>query len=817
MSAKHLTEQIKLHFIVEGAAGKFAFKGSKHWKCKYCEHRFTGTATKLKDHFLDKCNLDYCMTKMPVEERARREEGIRQGKWVAHVLMYGEAGGSDPSNSRTAAAEVPEFPSSQAGATGITGETPTPHSTADTVLGSKSSKAVSRGPLRQTLIEEADNIGSDAVVGVVMDNAGVCVKAGKMVEAAYPNIFRVRCTAHALNLALEDMYKDMAWMAKVVNAGNRVGKFFTNVDKVRAMFNNYLPKTKLKRLTTTRFATNFEMLGSLKDLKNALDRCVCDAGWVDKMVQADQLVALNEVTTIILDKGKFLSNLNKALDVMKLVVELLRLVDGQGPTISKVYVKMNMVVQRIRALDCLSSEEHEAVECILINRWSFMASELHCVATFLDPEHRMHNAQRDPEVRAGFNIWLYSWMPRDKLKEVSFQVDQWVNGLGGLSTEQARDQASRQPPALWWEAFGSKHDLLAPQAIKLLGQANSSAACEWNWSLHELTCGRRRTKLMPERMAKLVYNNRNVRLLRSNQRGGGDDIHIPWADDVPVEKEMEEWYADWLKRVHGDVDEEEVVVVDVDDEEGEFPLRRTFQCNDEVEERLCDEEDSDLVGTRQRDWHECTKLGKYRERELRRRSGSELAVPPELYTVEGYAFAMAARQAGTWVKGRAEGPRSRRKNKGKEKDDGNTPVQRGKRNALEPEQPRPKRSRPTLAEQAERRAQKAIEKAAKAAADAAAAKAVAVKAVAHKAKAAVRADARNVVAGKTKRVAVINDDDDDDILEDIRGDEEPEGSTSTSSSSSSSLESSGRKGMKKGDDEGVGEGAADQEESGEEE
>ncbi|GBG60211.1 hypothetical protein CBR_g3455 [Chara braunii] len=160
---------------------------------------------------------------------------------------------------------------------------------------------------------------------------------------------------------------------------------------------------------------------------------------------------------------------------------------------------------------------------------------------------------------------------------------------------------------------------------------------------------------MPERMAKLVYNSWNIRLLRSHQSGRGDDIHIPWVDDVPVEKEMEEWYADWLKRAHGDVDEEEVAVVDVDDEEDEFPLRRTFQCNDEVVERLCDE-DSALVGTRRRDCHECTKPGKYREQELRRRSGSELPVPRELYTEEGYVLVMAARQAGTWVEGRVEGP-----------------------------------------------------------------------------------------------------------------------------------------------------------------
>ncbi|GBG75263.1 hypothetical protein CBR_g19897 [Chara braunii] len=592
-------------------------------------------------------------------------------------------------------------------------------------------------------------IGADAVVGVVMDNARVCVKAGKMVESAYPTIFSVGCTAHALDLALEDMYKEMPWMAHVVDAGNKVGRFFSNVDMARALFDHYSPKTKLKRPAATRFATNFEMLQSLKELRKPLDRCVCDKGWVDKMVRNDQLVAFHDVTAIVLDKGDFWRNLQKALDVMRPVVELLRLVDGQGATISKVYFKMDQVVQNLRALESLSVEEHEAVERILMSRWAFLTSELHCVAAFLDPEHLMHNAQRDPEVSC---------------REVSSQVDQWVNALGGFSTEQAREQACDQPPALWWEAFGSKHDLLAPQAIRLLGQASSSAACERNWSLHELIYGWRRTKLLPERMAKLVYISWNVRLLRRNQRGEGDEIHIPWADDVPVDREMEEWYVHWLDRVHDDVHREEVVEVDCDDEGDEIPMRRTFMQNDEVDDKLVEEEETLLVGTRQRDWHECTKPGKHHEQELRRRSGCQLPVPGELYTEEGYALAMEARQAGTWVQGRDEARTKRRgKDKGKqtvEHDD--APAQPGKRKAVQQEQPRPKRGRPTNAEQAARKAKKAEEKAMAAAAEA---KAAAYKASAAKAKAAAKAAKKSARGGKAKKSVIVSDDDDEDVPE----------------------------------------------------
>ncbi|GBG65404.1 hypothetical protein CBR_g50765 [Chara braunii] len=239
--------------------------------------------------------------------------------------------------------------SSHVAGAGVTGETVTPQSTVGTVLGSKPSSGRS---LRQTVIEEADN--------VVM----------------------------------------------------------------------------LKR-PTTRCATNFEMLQSRKNLKTTFDRCVCDKGWVDKMVRNNQLVAFHDVTGIVHDKGGFWRNVQKALDVMQPVVELLCTVDGQGATILKVYFMMDRVVQDLRALECLSVEKHEA----------------------------------------------------------------------------------------------------------------------------------------------------------------------------------------WLERVHEDVDgEEEVVEVDFDDEGDEIPMRQAFLRNDEVDDKLVEEEDTLLLGTRQRNWRKSTKSGKHREQELCRRS-----------------------------------------------------------------------------------------------------------------------------------------------------------------------------------------------------
>ncbi|GBG90663.1 hypothetical protein CBR_g51011 [Chara braunii] len=475
-----------------------------------------------------------------------------------------------------------------------------------------------------------------------------------MVEAKYPGIFSVGCAARALDLALEDMYKCMDWLKVVVDKGNQVGKFFTNVDKDRAMYNR-IANAQLKRPAVTRFATNFEMLQSLKAGRNPLELCVCNVAWVEKLVRAEQVAAFNAVTHIIMDTNGFWKVVDKAIAVMEPVVKLLRLVDGPEATMSKVYFGMDAVLARMRTLDCLSEAEKADVEKILMDRWAFMTSEL---AAFLDPEYRTHT-MRDTEIREGFNIWLCSWAPPELLQgEISRQVDMWVQGLGTLGSQNARDQAS-----------------------KLVGCVRAKL------ELAPAHFGQRRTKMLPERLNKLVYNNWNIQLSTRRERGDGENVHIPWKDDELASMEVNEWYDEWAAT--------EVRADDFDD----APLERTWLQNNEEENFTDDEDDIAALGSTERTWHANTKPGKHRMRELRRKSGVQEPEPGFVYTLEGRDHAMKARQTGEWVQGREEvSGRGRRKKKATASDVAEEqPVQKRKRKVAEEDAaPKKKRGRPPL-------------------------------------------------------------------------------------------------------------------------
>ncbi|GBG80951.1 hypothetical protein CBR_g31508 [Chara braunii] len=273
-----------------------------------------------------------------------------------------------------------------------------------------------------------------------------------------------------------------------------------------------------------------------------------------------------EVSSIMLRRDWFWDKVDKTLAVMSPVVELLHLVDGPGATMLKVYFKMDALIERMHGLDYVIAGEKDGIEGILMHLWSFMTSELHCAAAFLDPEYR-HSAlsERDRE----------------------------------------------------------------PQAAKLLDQASLSTAYEWNWSFNELIFGRRRTKLVSERLSKLVSNNWNTQLIGSYIRGSKEEVHIPWEDDQPTEAEVEEWYNTWVATtVSNDDDATDTPGdVEVEEEDEDEPLMRTWLRNDERDDQECEEKDIALVDLREKDWHECRKPDRYREHELRRKSDHSQPLP----------------------------------------------------------------------------------------------------------------------------------------------------------------------------------------------
>ena len=78
----------------------------------------------------------------------------------------------------------------------------------------------------------------------------------------------------------------------------------------------------------------------------------------------------------------------------------------------------------------------------------------------------------------------------------------------------AKDLNRMKNPVMWWETFGTTTPNLMKLAIRVLSQGSSASPCERNWSIFSLIHTRRRNKLSPCHVEKLVYLHTNLRLLK---------------------------------------------------------------------------------------------------------------------------------------------------------------------------------------------------------------------------------------------------------------------------------------------------------------
>lgn len=99
--------------------------------------------------------------------------------------------------------------------------------------------------LAELLDQAIKEVGPELVVQVMTDNAPVCVAAGRILSARYPNIVMSTCAAHTLDLFLEDVGKVPA-VADLVKEAKHVCKTICNHHASLAAFKSHSTKMILR-------------------------------------------------------------------------------------------------------------------------------------------------------------------------------------------------------------------------------------------------------------------------------------------------------------------------------------------------------------------------------------------------------------------------------------------------------------------------------------------------------------------------------------------------------------------------------------------
>jgi Protein of unknown function (DUF 659)/hAT family C-terminal dimerisation region len=370
-----------------------------------------------------------------------------------------------------------------------------------------------------------EDVGPKGVVQVIMDGASNCVSAGRKLEEEYPHLTFSKCAAHSLDLMLADIGK-LPWVASIVATARDIVVFITNHQRLDHIFQGFAKK-KLAKPAATRFGTNFIMLSCLSSCQGFLQQCVMDPEWKAIVAKKDNKVKGALVLATAIDTAWWTQVAN-LLKLLKPVFLLMRSMDGNVPTVGKVYCHMSNCLESCNEDTNISKARLKQVADIVGARWNYMHSPFHSAAYVLDPEYMKCDWFGIKEVKKQFTQVLTQLFDARFARAALDETERYSN----LTDTDALADAADTPGHIWWKRHGADFPHLRAAGWKILGQVASACACERNWSTYDFIHSRVRNRLTPERARDLVYVFSNSALIANMQDAGGQFRYIPWTHGV---------------------------------------------------------------------------------------------------------------------------------------------------------------------------------------------------------------------------------------------------------------------------------------------
>jgi hypothetical protein len=284
-------------------------------------------------------------------------------------------------------------------------------------------------------------VGPQHVVQVITDNAANYVVAGRMLMSRYPTLFWTPCVAHCLDLMLEDMGK-LDWIKETIDSARSITKFIYNHAFVLSMMRQFTGDKELVRPAITRFATSFISLRSLLNSRWELQTMFLSPEW--RALSFSSKPEGQAIMRLVAYQESFWDAVNEVCTISEPLVKVLRLVDGDKPTMGYLYEAMDRAKESIRAYYVDKGDQgHERKEMIWMvidDRWNHtLHRPIHAAGLYLNPAFSYSYGFRfDSEVMSGFFECVQRMVPSaaDRL-ELSQQLELYKRSIGLFRFEMA--------------------------------------------------------------------------------------------------------------------------------------------------------------------------------------------------------------------------------------------------------------------------------------------------------------------------------------------------------------------------------------------
>ena len=373
-----------------------------------------------------------------------------------------------------------------------------------------------------------------SVVCVLMDNA--TRGAWPLIETACPWVVCGPCGPHVVDLLMEDIGK-LPFFKQLFSKAQTLRVFVRGHGHVLAAYNT-VKKTAIMNPAGTRFGSSVIGLQNLEKNREPLVSTFGAAAVLAAMakVKNDKLEgehgtvgALFTFNQQLVNSEDFWTEAAWASLVLKPMAKLLRFMEQDAPTASKVYQAWFMVQEAIEQLEGLPTDLKDSIIALIRYRWDYGFTIIQGAGYVLDPEYRL--CEPPDECKKAFDDFTLKCYPapvrRDYADDEAFEAakDEHLDTLATIDRQLLDFQRGTGP----WERPVVKHnarlvsavdawDMYGQQplqrvALRALGCVSGACAAERGHKWMNFLLDKMSNRRDWDKTEKMLYVRANLELL----------------------------------------------------------------------------------------------------------------------------------------------------------------------------------------------------------------------------------------------------------------------------------------------------------------
>jgi hypothetical protein len=387
--------------------------------------------------------------------------------------------------------------------------------------------------VKETIDDVINDLGGDQkAVSLVTDNAANMKKAWEILRAKHPGLIVNGCAAHTINLLVKDIcnldrFNDTLQQAKAITAFVRDRNALTKgFEKIQNMLHDEGDLEKIGALLSvgnTRWYTHHGCVRRVLENKVVLKQLIETAVFIG-IKETKKVKPKKQLFSSLIKNDNFWASLEVAEKALRPTSKAVGVLESDTCCLSDIYKLFKGFL--------VDYKDDEDIIELVQDRWAFLHTESMGFAYFLDPKTRAGAGLVGDDMYDN-SILIQQYSVRKGFctneEEILAEYQRFVWDMKNLSAKAVIFIDSNSALTYWYTIGASEYPILYKVAKIVFKVPTSQAASERAWSIYDFILTKRRNRLSPAKVTKLVQLYMNGDIVEDNNLL---DVLMGLAEDV---------------------------------------------------------------------------------------------------------------------------------------------------------------------------------------------------------------------------------------------------------------------------------------------